>query len=93
MARLRIEVEHGFAIHQNLWTWNGFHLNLKIRQGAAVEYTVSVLLSNIWTCLRGNQTSFRFRCALPEVEEYLQLYEEEDSADEGLEIEGNEQLN
>lgn len=93
MARLRIEVEHGFAIHQNLWTWNGFHLNLKIRQGAAVEYAVSVLLSNIWTCLRGNLTSFRFRCALPEVEEYLQLYEEEDSADEGLEIEGNEQLN
>ncbi len=30
MARLRIEVEHGFAIHQNLWTWNGFHLQLKV---------------------------------------------------------------
>ena len=78
MSRLRIEVEHGFTIHQNLWTWNGFHLTLQIRQGAAVGYAVSVLLSNIWTCLRGNQTSHRFRCAPPEVEEYLQLNENMD---------------
>ena len=47
MAKLRIEVEHGFALHQNLWTWNGFHLGLKLRQGAAVCYAVSVLLANI----------------------------------------------
>ncbi len=73
MAKLRIEVEHGFVIHQNLWTWNGFHLGLKIRQGAAVGYAVSVLLSNIWTCMRGNQTSYRFACTPPAVEEYLQL--------------------
>lgn len=49
LARLRIEVEHGFAIHQNLWTWNAFHIGLKISQGAAVCYAVSVLLGNIWT--------------------------------------------
>ena len=30
MAILRIKVEHSFAIHQNLWTWNGFHLQLKV---------------------------------------------------------------
>lgn len=77
MSRLRIEVEHGFAIHQKLWTWNGFHLGLKLRQGAAIGYAVSVLLANVWTCLRGNQTSMRFSCMPPAVEEYLALPEEE----------------
>ncbi len=38
-----------------------------------MNYAVSVLLANIWTCLRGNQTSVRFRCAPPEVEDYLRL--------------------
>ncbi len=80
ISRLRIEVEHGFAIHQNLWTWNGFHLGLKIRQGAAIGYAVSVLLSNIWTCMRGNQTSYRFAYAPPAVEEYLALIPTEDSS-------------
>ena len=73
MSRLRIEVEQGFALHQNLWTWNGFHLGLKLRQGAAVCYAVSVLLANIWTCIRGNQTSLRFACMPPAVEKYLAL--------------------
>ena len=31
MARLRIEVEHNFSIHHNFWTWNSYHLQLKIR--------------------------------------------------------------
>lgn len=65
MSELRIEVEHGFAIHQNLWTWNGFHLGLRICQGAAICYTVSVLLSNIWTCIQGNQTSLRLHALRP----------------------------
>lgn len=73
MSRLRIEVEHGFAIHQNLWTWNGFHLGLKLGQRAAVCYAVAVLLANIWTCIRGNQTSVRFACAPPALEDYLEL--------------------
>ncbi len=30
MSHLHIEVEHGFAIHQNFWTWNGFYLGLKL---------------------------------------------------------------
>lgn len=79
MAKLRIEVEHGFAIHQNLWAWNGYHLQLKVLQGAAIGYAVSVLLSNIWTCLRGNQTSYRFACAPPAVEAYLKNQEEGDT--------------
>ena len=47
ISRLRIEVEHDFAIYQNLWAWNEFHLGLKLRQGAAVCYAVSVLFANI----------------------------------------------
>ena len=73
MSKLQIEVDHGFAIHQNLWTWNGFPLGLKLRQGAAVCYAVSVLLTNAWTCLRGNQTSKRFDCMPPELKDYLAL--------------------
>ena len=52
---------------------NGFHLSLQIRQGAAIGYTVSVLLSNIWACMRRNQTKIRLACAPPTLEEYLQL--------------------
>lgn len=88
MSRLRIEVEHGFALHQNLWTWNGFHLGLKLRQGAAICYAISVLLANIWTCLRGNQTSQRFDCAPPAVEEYLALPLDENSSSEEDPLEG-----
>lgn len=51
MMRLRIEIEHSFAINQNFWTWNDFHLQLKFQQGAVVSYAVSVLLANIWTYL------------------------------------------
>ena len=81
MSKLRIEVEHGFALHQNLWTWNGFDLGLKLRQGAAVCYAVSVLLANIWTCLRGNQTSKRFKISPPDIEEYLRVVELQDVDD------------
>lgn len=31
MAKLYIEVEYGFAHHQNFWIWNGFHLKLKLQ--------------------------------------------------------------
>ena len=80
MSKLRIEVEHGCAIHQNLWTWNGFHLGLKLGQGAAVCYAVSVLLANAWTCMRGNQTSTRFSCMPPDLENYLTLPPVEEDA-------------
>lgn len=80
MSKLRIEVEHGFAIH--LWAWNSFHLGLKLSQGAAACYAVSVLLANIWTCLRGNQTSIRFDYAPPEIENYLSLPEADNSSED-----------
>ncbi len=28
IAKLCIEVEHSFTLHQNLWTWNGFYFGL-----------------------------------------------------------------
>lgn len=74
MSKLRIAVEHGFALHQNLWTFNGFRLGLKIEQSpVAAYYVVAVLLSNIYTCLRGNQTSKQFAMDPPSLEEYLKL--------------------
>lgn len=77
MSKLKIEIENGFAIHQNIWTWNAYHLGLKVSQGGAICYAVSVLFSNIWTCLRrGNQTSLRFACSPPVLEDYLMLPED-----------------
>lgn len=79
MSKLRIEVEYGFAIYQNLWTWNGFHLGLKLGQGAVVCYAVFVLLANAWTCMRGNQTSTQFSCMPLKLDNYLTLPLEEDA--------------
>ena len=96
MAKLRVEVEHGFAMHQNLWTWNGFHLGLKLSQGAAVFYAISVLFTNAWTCMRGNQTSVRFGCMPPELEDYLWIApadEENGSSDSDMEGHNDENEN
>ena len=72
MSRLQIEIEHGFAIHPNLWTWNRFHLGLKLSQREVVCYPVSDFLANVWTCIVGNQTSVRFAFAQPALEDYLE---------------------
>lgn len=49
--RLWIEVEYSFAIHQNLWTWNGFYLGLRLWQEAIISSAVLVILANSWTCI------------------------------------------
>lgn len=51
---------------------------------------VSVLLWNIWTCLRGNQTSLRFACSPPVLEDYLQLPEDEEEEEEEEEASSSE---
>lgn len=82
MAKLRIEVKYGFAIHQNLWTWNGFHLGLKLGQRVVVYYAVLVFLAtNAWTCMRGNQTSTQFSCIPPDLKNYLTLLQAENRTD------------
>lgn len=73
ITKLQIKVKHGFAIHQNLWTWNGFYLGLKISKKAVAEHAILVLILNIWTCMRGNQTSYWFAYTPLLVIEYLQL--------------------
>lgn len=74
MSRCRIAVEHGFARVQNAWLFNAFDKQLKIRLSPVpAYYMVSVLLVNIWTCLRGNQTSQQFNLEPPSLEEYLRL--------------------
>lgn len=50
ILRFRVKVDHGFAIHQNFWTWNGFYLRLKIQQGAEVGYAVLILLATVCIC-------------------------------------------
>lgn len=70
---LRIGIEYGVVIHQNLWTWNGFHLDLKFRQCITICYIDSVFIATIWTCMQGNQTSIHFHYMSYTVEEYLFL--------------------
>lgn len=78
MAKLRIEVEHGFALHQNLWIWNSFYLGLKLQQNAAVCYIIAVLLANAWMYIQGNQTNLCFRCMLSSIEDYLFLQKDDE---------------
>ncbi len=89
MLQIQIEFEYGFAIYQNLWTWNGFHLSFKVCQGAAVCYSVLVLLANIWTCIQGNQTSTRFRCMPFSLEDYLKSFFDNNEEDKYENEEGN----
>lgn len=76
-----------------MWTWNGYYLGLKLSQGAAVSYAVAVFLGNIWTYIRGNQTSLRFACAPPTLEDYLeQLVDVHSDSDLELESSNSDQV-
>ena len=86
MLQLRVEVEHAFAIQANSWQLFTTKGVMKIQASPASSYyLITVLMSNITNCLRGNQTSRRLRCPPPDLEEYLYLeqdYDEEDDDDE-----------
>ena len=83
MSRLRIEVEHAFAIHANSWQLFTKKHVMKIGLSpAAAYYLVAVLMSNITNCLRGNQTSKRLQCSPPNVEDYLRIEESGDEIDD-----------
>jgi len=61
LASVRIAVEHAFGHTQVLWTYTAFAKQLKSDlQLVAVYFVVAVLLTNCYTCLRGNQTSKKF---------------------------------
>ena len=72
MSSMRIAVENAFGLTQVLWTRNAFSKRLKIGQSAvASHYRMAVLLTNIYTCIRGNQISGRFLVRPPSLRSYL----------------------
>jgi hypothetical protein len=72
MSRRRIEVEHSFALMQNKWTRLAMHTTLRtLSSPISAYFTVAVLLTNIHTCIYGNQTSQKFECLPPSLETYF----------------------
>jgi hypothetical protein len=74
MSRCRIEVEHGFGLVKNLWMLLALKSGLRTGLSPVASWVgCAVLFTNIFTCLRGNQTSKRFQITPPSLEEYLTL--------------------
>ena len=72
MSEVRVSVEHGFGKVMQNWSYIGFRNGLKIGLSpVGAYYMVSVLLTNIHTCLRGSQTSAQFEINPPSLEEYF----------------------
>lgn len=72
MSRMRIAVENAFGLTQSLWTRNAFNSSLRIGQQAVGSYyQIAVLLTNIYTCIRGNQIGGRFIVSPPSLAQYL----------------------
>jgi hypothetical protein len=72
MSAMRISVEHSFGKTMMLWSFNGFKGDLKVGLSPVGAYfVVAVLLSNIHSCVYGNQTSQQFNCAPPSLHDYL----------------------
>ena len=72
MSSARIAVENSFGITRNLWTAHAFNKHMKLGlQPVAAYYMVAVLLTNCYTCIRGNQTSGRFMMRPPTLHQYL----------------------
>ncbi|KAJ9273827.1 hypothetical protein DTO212C5_106 [Paecilomyces variotii] len=75
MSKHRISVEHGFGQIQKYWMRNSFHLVNQVGNSpVAAYYLVAALMSNIITCLRGNQISRHFDCAPPSLNEYFEVF-------------------
>ena len=74
MSKLRIEVEHAFAIYANSWQLFTKKSIMKIGSSPATAYyLVAVLLSNITNCLQGNKTSKWLNVVPPTLDEYLHM--------------------
>lgn len=70
MSSLRVEVEHNIG---HVYSRCGFiqHDLRLATENPGVAFQAAVFLQNIHTCLLGNQTSIRFMCAPPTIDEYL----------------------
>ncbi|KAK9481996.1 hypothetical protein V1527DRAFT_522331 [Lipomyces starkeyi] len=75
MSGVRIAVEQLFGLVLNKWAYNGYKYVLRQQSTAvAAHYMVSVLLTNIPTCLEeGNEVSQSFGCTPPSLDDYLKL--------------------
>jgi len=76
MSKARVAVEHSFGLTQNLWVSNAFKQQLKSGlQPVGDLYKVSILLTNCYTCLHGNQIGNRFGIRPPTLHQYLSVIE------------------
>ena len=74
MSAVRMAVEWSFADVLQHWAFNDYRKNLKLDlQPIGMMYIVSVLLTNMKTCLRGNQISSYFNLTPPTIETYLSI--------------------
>jgi hypothetical protein len=73
MGSFREVVEWGFADVLRLWSALDFTPSQRLFQCApGMQYRVATILTNIWICLYGSNTSLYFNCCPPRLEDYLQ---------------------
>jgi hypothetical protein len=72
MAKVRIEVEHGFGDIVRQWPFlNAWWKHKVFASPVGRYYRVGVLLANAFNCIRPNQTAQTFNCEPPSLEEYF----------------------
>lgn len=72
MSKVRIEVEHGFALVTKNWRFLKAEWKLHVFQSPVGRYyRVGILLTNALSCLRHNQVSQYFDCAPPSLTDYF----------------------
>jgi hypothetical protein len=66
IQKARVSIENYFGLNQNLWSTNAFYIHLKSgSMPVALYFKASVLLTNCYTCFRGNQISRKFELQSP----------------------------
>ncbi len=72
MSEMRICIENGFGLISQLWQFNSFKYGFRYGSSpVAAFYLISVFLTNVFTCLRGNLISRRFDFPPPSLAMYL----------------------
>ena len=72
MSKVRIEVEHGFALVINNWRFLEAEWKHHVFQSPVGRYyCVGVLLTNALACFQSNQVSQYFSCPPPSLEDYF----------------------
>jgi hypothetical protein len=75
MSGARQSIEWGFGQVSGTWAFLDFGKQLKtLHMQVAKMYLVSIVLTNVRTCLYGNQVSIYFQLSPPDVEDYLNGY-------------------